>query len=78
MHLKVSSGKWRPFCLGLNALRSLVHRYRYGALQEISYVLYNGIIGLIHYIAQNHHSDAIVSVVASPITVVSIVCSTDV
>ena len=21
MHLKMSSGKWRPFCLGLNVLR---------------------------------------------------------
>ena len=24
MHLKISSGKWRPFCLGLNALISLL------------------------------------------------------
>ena len=22
MHLKMSSGKWRPFCLGLNVLRN--------------------------------------------------------
>ena len=24
MHLKMSSGKWRPFCLGLNVLRRLI------------------------------------------------------
>ena len=25
MHLKVSSGKWRPFCLGLNELNESMH-----------------------------------------------------
>ena len=25
MHLKMSSGKWRPFCLGLNVLKLLPH-----------------------------------------------------
>ena len=25
MRLKVSSAKWRPFCLGLNVLRQMVH-----------------------------------------------------
>ena len=25
MHLKMSSGKWRPFCLGLNVLMTLRH-----------------------------------------------------
>ena len=28
MHLKMSSGKWRPFCLGLNALTRIVHVWR--------------------------------------------------
>ena len=26
MHLKISSGKWRPFCLGLNVLRSNIRK----------------------------------------------------
>ena len=26
MHLKMSSGKWRPFCLGLNCLKWLQHK----------------------------------------------------
>ena len=26
MHLKMSSGKWRPFCLGLNVLSKIAHR----------------------------------------------------
>ena len=26
MHLKISSGKWQPFCLGLNVLRRQDHR----------------------------------------------------
>ena len=27
MHLKVSSAKWRPFCLGLNVLKFLLQRH---------------------------------------------------
>ena len=27
MHLKLSSAKWRPFCLGLNVLKSCAHKY---------------------------------------------------
>ena len=27
MHLKISSGKWRPFCLDLNVLTALSHQY---------------------------------------------------
>ena len=28
MRLKVSSGKWRPFCLGLNVLKMFVQSHR--------------------------------------------------
>ena len=30
MHLKMSSGKWRPFCLGLNVLRRLCSEHKGG------------------------------------------------
>ena len=29
MHLKMSSGKWQPFCLGLNVLITEVHSVEY-------------------------------------------------
>ena len=29
MRLKVSSAKWRPFCLGLNVLMACEHKYEY-------------------------------------------------
>ena len=29
MHLKVSSGKWRPFCLGLNVLICIFENVKY-------------------------------------------------
>ena len=32
MHLKMSSGKWRPFCLGLNVLRVTCHMTLYNTL----------------------------------------------
>ena len=34
MHLKMSSGKWRPFCLGLNVLRVCVRKaFRFGVAE---------------------------------------------
>ena len=34
MHLKMSSGKWRPFCLGLNVLRQDIISVNLAASQE--------------------------------------------
>ena len=28
MHLKISSGNWQPFCLGLNVLKKNIHTYK--------------------------------------------------
>ena len=37
MHLKMSSGKWRPFCLGLNVLKNPFYKWSYtGQLCVIS------------------------------------------
>ena len=31
IHLKISSAKWRPFCLGLNVLKAIAWRDRYNS-----------------------------------------------
>ena len=36
MHLKMSSGKWRPFCLGLNVLRVRGHAGSYYLLRRLN------------------------------------------
>ena len=52
MRLKVSSGKWRPFCLGLNAL-SFIHRKWMQHIKWHTYTTYTeGIISPWHTSAQ--------------------------
>ena len=47
MHLKVSSGKWRPFCLGLNVLNSNPLTIKPKRCHDVNYV----VIGLnTHYL----------------------------
>ena len=44
MHSKMSSGKWRPFCLGLNVLRQyiqIIHSIHIGDELEVNYMLTN-------------------------------------
>ena len=46
IHLKMSSGKWRPFCLGLNVLRQEENRSRSNSVQNERFVFVSCIDGL--------------------------------
>ena len=59
MRLKISSAKWRPFCLGLNVLNVFV------AL----------LVGTVMHVGLQHFSDVIMSTMASQITSVAIAYS---
>ena len=64
MYLKMSSGKWRTFCLGLNVLR-------HTRLRKLAHLLHTTISNCIF-----HYNDVIMGAIASQITSLTIVYST--
>ena len=44
MHLKLSSGIWRPFCLGLNVFKSRRHIKCYSVFIGIDDMQYQGLL----------------------------------
>ena len=75
-HFERSSGKWRPFCLGLNVLNA----FRIGfvvmhtlPLIMLNNLLYIPLLGIAEITQNYHYKDIIMSAVASQITSLTIV-----
>ena len=66
MHLKISSGKWRPFCLGLNVL----------TLQQFQSTWDWYLVLIVNTYALAHYTDVIMGAMASQLTSLTIVYST--
>ena len=83
MHLKMSSGNWRPFCLCLGMLTICLPLARPGfetsrLRKRVSSLVFHGSAYIIRFreTLNPNYSDVIMSAMASQITGVLIVCST--
>ena len=75
MHLKMSSAKWHPFCLGLDVLKWRLITLSLDVLKIPVYEKAVDHKNLTLFMPKSHHNDVIMSVMASQITSLTIVYS---